>query len=222
MIASLPFLQEAFDRFNRLCFDGGLPAVPIRLSKARSYVGVCACRKQRRWTGKTLYSDFQLRFSTRWDLPAEELEDTVIHEMIHYSIWLRGIRDTSAHGKVFREMMSGINETYGRNVRISHRTTPEEREKAADRSRRPHAVALVFFKDGRCGLKLLPRKAPVIARYHRGVLLSGRVERIEYYLSEDPWFNRFPTSGALNVIWRSEEEVRSHLADARRLEDGGL
>ena len=217
MIVTLPFLQDAFDRFNRLCFAGNLPSVPISLGKARTYVGICTCRRQRKWNGKMSYSDFRLRFSTRWDLPVAELEDTVIHEMIHYSIWLEGLKDTSAHGKIFRERMADINARFGRHITVSHRTTPEEREKAADNSRRPHVVALVFFRDGRTGLKLLPRKSESVRRYHRNVLLSGRVERIEYYLSEDPWFNRFPTSGALNVIWRSEAEVRSHLGDAAQL-----
>ena len=216
MIPTVDFLQEAFDRFNLLCFQGKLPPVPIQLSKARTYVGVCACRKQRKWPGKTVYSDFRLRFSTRWDLPEPELEDTVIHEMIHYWIWLSGIKDTSAHGKVFRSMMADINARFGRHITVSHRTTREEREKMVDTRRKPHVVALVFFKDGRTGLKLLPRKADAIARYRRGVLLSGRVSRIELYLSEDPWFNRFPTSSALNVIWCNEAEVREHLGDAER------
>lgn len=214
MIPTIDFLHGAFDRFNALCFGGSLPAIPIQLGRSRSCVGVCACKKQRRWNGKMVYSDFRLRFSTCFDLPKEEVEDTVIHEMIHYYIWFNGIKDTSAHGKVFRQMMADINARFGRHITVSHRTTREEREKLLDTAPKPHIVALVFFKDGRTGLKLLPRRADAIARYRRGVLLSGRVARLEFYFSPDPWFNRFPTSSALNVIFRPEAEVWEHLANA--------
>ena len=217
MVPTVEFLQEAFDRFNALCFEGRLPAVPVQLGRAKGVIGACVCQKRRRWNGKMEYSDFRLRFSSRWDLPAEEWEDTVIHEMIHYHIWINGIRDTSAHGKVFQQMMADINEKYDRHITVSRRCTKEEREKAIDTTRKPHIVALVFFKDGRTGLKLLPRRADAISRYRRGLLLSGRISRIEFYLSDDPWFNRFPTSSALNVIWCKELEVREHLADVHSL-----
>lgn len=213
MIPTLPFLQEAFDRFNRLCFQGSLPPVSIELGHSRSTVGVCICRKQRRWNGKMVCDQFRLRFSTRWDLPEAEWEDTVIHEMIHYAIGLSGKKDTSAHGKLFRAWMQEINTSYGRHITISRRCTLEEREAAIDTRRRPHIVALVHFKDGRTGLKLLPRKAESIARYRLGLMRSGQIASIELFISDDPWFNRFPTSSALNVIFRDETEVRAHLPD---------
>ena len=57
------------------------------------------------------------------------LEDTIIHEMIHYHILSNQLQDTSAHGKLFRKMMDDINARFGRNVTISHKPTEEEREK---------------------------------------------------------------------------------------------
>lgn len=204
MIPTLPFLRETFDRFNLLCFQGSLPSVTLQLGRSRRTIGLFSCRNRTPL----------LRFSTQWDLPVEVWEDTVIHEMIHLAIWHSGKRDSSAHGRLFRQWMADINATHGRHITISHRCTPEEREAMVDTRRRLHVVALVFFKDGRTGLKLLPQKAESIARYHRGLKLSGRVTRIEFFLSLDPWFNRFPTSSALNVIFRDEAEVRSHLTDA--------
>lgn len=121
MIFTLPFAKACFDRFNREFFNGELPEIPIRLGRAKRSLGTCSCRIRRRWWHIVRY-DFRLRFSTSFDLPEAELEDTVLHEMIHYWIWLNDIRDTSAHGKIFRQQMARVNAA-GRHVTISHRTT---------------------------------------------------------------------------------------------------
>ncbi|MBO4476594.1 MAG: SprT-like domain-containing protein [Bacteroidales bacterium] len=212
MIPAVPYIESRFDEFNALMFGGSLPKVPIVLGRAASYVGQCTFKTRRRLLRKREYYDFKLRFSTRFDLPEPELEDTVIHEMIHYYIKLNGISDTSAHGKVFRQMMNDINSKFGRHITISHRSTQEQREALIDKRPRVHVVAIVSFRDGRQGLKLLPRIAQRITAYHRVVGGNPGVAGIEYYIEDDPWFNRFPTSSAYNVFFPSMEEVREHIS----------
>ena len=41
--------------------------------------------------------------------PSRDLQDTLLHEMIHAWMFLRGIRDRSDHGPVFQAKMSEIN-----------------------------------------------------------------------------------------------------------------
>jgi len=119
VIADVQYLKSKFDEFNRLFFDGKLPEIPVGLSRARSYLGICACKRRWAWFGRREYYDFRIRISTRYELTAEEIEDTLIHEMIHYHIWLNRIKDTSAHGEVFRGIMDRINTGYGRHVTVS-------------------------------------------------------------------------------------------------------
>lgn len=211
MRPTVPYLREKFDLFNRQLFEGKLPEIPIQLSKAASYVGMCTYKSRRRPFRGLEYYDFKLRISTRLDLPEAEVEDTIIHEMIHYYIRYNRIQDTSAHGKEFRRIMGEINEKYGRHITISHRSTKEQREEALDKRPRWRVIAIVSFKDGREGLKLLPRVEQRITAYHRAVLGSGQVEHIIYFVENDPWFNRYPTSSAFNVIFAPMDEVRQHL-----------
>ncbi len=206
------YIEARFDEFNRLIFDGKLPKIPVSLSNAASYVGLCTYKTRRRLFGKPEYYDFRLRISTRLDLPEAEVEDTVIHEMIHYYIKLNGIRDTSAHGKVFRQMMNDINGRFGRHITVSHRSTREQREAALDKRPRWRVVAIVSFRDGRRGLKLLPHKQASVSAYHRAVSSNPKVSGIEYYLENDPWFNRYPTSSAFNVLFVPMDEVLSHIS----------
>ena len=56
--------------------------------------------------GGTKYYDFKLRINKRIDLPEQEIEDIIIHEMIHYHIAYNGIKDTSTHGRVFMNKIS--------------------------------------------------------------------------------------------------------------------
>ena len=211
MRPTVPYIQARFDEFNRTLFDGSLPAIPLELSRAASYVGVCTYKSRRKPFGRVEHYDFKIRISTRFDLPEEEVDDTIIHEMIHYYIWLNRIKDTSTHGKVFREMMEKINREHGRHVTVTHHSTKEQREAAIDRRPKPHIVAIVTFRDGRQGVKLLPRIAQRISRYHAALMRSGKVAGIEYFLETDPWFNRYPTSSAFNVVFAPMDEVRAHI-----------
>ncbi len=211
MRPTIPYIKSKFDEYNRKFFGGKLRRIPVELSNAFSYMGVCVYKSRRLPDGSVENYDFRLRISTRMDLPEKEVEDTIIHEMIHYYIWSNQIRDTSTHGKVFRQIMDNINERYGRHITIAHRSTKEEREAAIDKRPRWHVVAIVTFTDGKQGLKLLPRIGQRIVDYHKAVMGSSKVSGIEYYMELDPWFNRYPTSSAFNVIFAPMEVVRAHI-----------
>ena len=166
MKATIPYVEKKFEEFNRLMFDGRLPMLPIELSDAKTFLGVCVYKKRRTLLGKTVCYDFKLRINTRIDLDEAEVEDIIIHEMIHYNIGYHRIVDTSAHGRVFRQMMKGINERFGRHIRVSHKPTAEQKEQLYGDKRRWHMVAFVVFKDGRTGIKVLPRIAEKVVNYY--------------------------------------------------------
>lgn len=115
------YAEEQYAKFNALCFGGSLPDIPIVITKARSYLGKVTFKRSYRFFCKTEYSDFKMRLSTYYDLPEEELQDILIHEMIHFCILSRNIKDTSAHGREFRRMMKTINSVYGRHISISYK-----------------------------------------------------------------------------------------------------
>ena len=121
MIATLPFLQSRFETFNDAYFEGQLPPVPLKLGRAVRSLGACTYKKRRRLFRGVEYYDFRIRISTRFDLPEDELEDILLHEMIHYEILVNQRKDTSAHGRLFRARMKEINERYGRHIAVSYR-----------------------------------------------------------------------------------------------------
>ena len=222
MRASIPYIEQKFKEYNQLIFGNHLPDIPIRLSRATTFVGKYQHRTRRTPLGRIEPYDFYLRFSVLFDLTPEELDDVIIHEMIHLHIAFHRLHDTSSHGPLFRRMMDNINRTHGRHITISNRLTP--RQSAAVHSQRItlHVIAVVRFTNGRPGIKVLPRIRQRIRRYCHLMLAQPTIASIDLFVSTDPFFNRYPNSAALAVYRISEEDLQAHQSELQpfRLEQG--
>lgn len=214
---TIPYVEQKFEEFNQLMFAGELPKLPIELSDAKTFLGMCVYKRRRTLWGRTEYYGFKLRINTRIDLPEAEVEDIIIHEMIHYYIGYNKIVDTSAHGQVFRQMMNTINERYGRHIRISHKPNKEQKEQLYGTKQRWRVVAYVTFKDGQTGVKVLPRIKDKIANYYCVVSRESRVESVKLYMTNNPYFNRYPNSSALRVHYIDKAEAEKQLEGAERI-----
>jgi hypothetical protein len=213
MMLTLEFLNQKFDELNELCFGGALPKVSIRLSKARTYLGQLGFKRKRPLFGKTQYYDFVLRISTRLEQTEEEIIDTLLHEMIHLYIASHQLKDSSSHGPVFRQMMNDLNQRFGRHITISHRKTKDELNQ--DTQRRQHLVCVSTLASGERGI--------TIAAKSRLLLLWDQIPRIPeivsqtWYVSYDPYFNRFPRALTPKVYRISASDLDLHLKAARPL-----
>ena len=210
---TLEFLNQKFDELNELCFGGALPKVSIRLSKARTYLGQLGFKRKRPLFGKTQYYDFVLRISTRLEQTEDEVIDTLLHEMIHLYIASHQLKDSSLHGKIFRQMMNDLNQRFGRHITISHRKTKDELNQ--DTQRRQHLVCVSTLASGERGI--------TIAAKSRLFLLWDQIPTIPeivsqtWYVSYDPYFNRFPRALTPKVYCISPSDLDLHLKAARPL-----
>ena len=212
---TLPFIRDSFQRFNKLVFEGKLPTPCFMLSRARTFVGKFEARGKRDWMGRTHWN-YVLRFSTAFDLPQEELEDTILHEMIHFSLRVSDRRDATPHGPNFRAMMDTINARFNRHITISHRS--DGSSSLSSRRLSWHIVGVVSFRDGRKGIKVLPRIEQRVLEWNRRVLTSSTVTSTKYYLALHELFQRYPNSTAMKVGIVDEAELNEALKDAIELE----
>ena len=106
MRPTLQYIEDKFDYYNHLCFDGLLPRPVFKLTQRPTKVG-CTNIKLVQINGKYV-KQVTLEFSIRYDLPESEYIDTIVHEMIHYYISINNMNDDSPHGTVFRSMMNDI------------------------------------------------------------------------------------------------------------------
>lgn len=205
------FLEKRFGDFNQTFFGGTLPPIPILLSDVKSYAGMYVHRR------RTSCMTRQIKINVRMDLPREVYEDTLLHEMIHYAIDLSGKRDDAPHGTLFRQMMQMINKEGGRHISISHHL-PRGTTDHIDRRPRWHIVAVLTTAQGPM-VKVLPRIAQRIRRYHDAVIESPEISEIRFFSTRNPYFNRFPVSGAFTAYVVDEEELMCELSDAAPLPD---
>ena len=217
MIASIDYVRQKFDYFNELCFQGRLSPLPFRMTSARTFLGLLRYRRSLCGRDKWHYSDFVFVISNKQDYPEAEIEDTILHEMIHYYILSNQIQDTAPHGRVFRQMMDDINRRFHRNITVSHKRTKEEQDN--DTEVRQHLVCVISLKSGKTGIAIAA-KTRLFQLWER-LPLAPEVEACKWYLSKDPYFNRFPRSVSLKVYHVSPQELEPHLAGALRLERKG-
>lgn len=151
------------------------------------------------------------------DLPCEVYEDTLLHEMIHYAIDLSGRRDDAPHGTLFMQMMERINMEGGRHISVSHHLSRGTTDHI-DRRPRWHIVAvLTTAKDPM--VKVLPRIAQRIRRYYDAVIESPEISEIRLFSTRNPYFNRFPVSGAFTAHLIDSDELERELSDATPIPD---
>jgi hypothetical protein len=115
-------LREWFGQFNALYFGNELPEPRFIVNKARHLLGQFSCKKVRQglFRGyKTI--GYTIKVSEYYDLSAHEYQSTLLHEMIHFYITYARARDTSAHGKIFRQWMQRLNKD-GWDITISSKT----------------------------------------------------------------------------------------------------
>ena len=214
MIASETFVRKTFARFNKLCFEGTLPAIPIVLTKAGTFLGKMMFKTRRDFFGLvTSRCDFRLKISTGFDLPEEELEDVVIHEMIHYYIAYRNLRDTSVHGETFRRIMETINQKYDRHITIRHHGEPQQNlVRNGSAMYRKHYLCVSTFPDGNKGITVCATTK--IFELYRLLPKYYGISKMEWYGSTDPFFNRFPRSNTPKIYKITAEELDEHLRES--------
>jgi len=203
LIPTVDYIRTRFDAYNAQFFGGQLPPLPIRLSHAKGFLGkVCFTRRRQGLFGKYRNTDFVLRINVRIDLPQEVVDDTILHEMIHYYIAVNQWTDSSTHGQLFRREMTRINSEGNRHISISHRLNDAERHQAVVHKGR--VVAVVRFEDGKTGVKVVPKQIRHILAWDRQARRHFPIQSIDWYYTDDEHFSKYPSSMALRIYLENE------------------
>lgn len=182
------FITNCFERYNALIFESSLPPIRIVLRNAGSSVGKFTFPRNYPPGSEQARRICKLTFSVNFNLSQKEWEDTVIHEMIHYAIWQRGLRDTAAHGRIFRTMMQDINKHYGRGITIRHHSRPGA--EVTDRRIRKHYICLSRWNDGRTLITVTSQSAQ--ADISDRIKSDTRILSARWFVSNACYFNKFP------------------------------
>ena len=156
-------------------------------------------------SGRMTYYDYCISVSSYYQLTLEEIDDVLIHEMIHYTIAYTGLKDTSPHGIVFRGMMDKINRTFDRHITISMRTRNLQPRIA--QQTKNFLILAIEMKDGKYFLSSVnpsfARKLSLsLARMHE-------IAHYAWYQSQDEYFHSMPRVRSLRGRQVSEEVYKT-------------
>lgn len=196
MTITTEHLRATYARLNDLMFAGQLPQVELRISSARTFLGNCRCTTSRLPDGRIVRTGIIMQISRSFDLSEAEIDSVVAHEMLHVFIMANNLPDTGPHGEIFRALMHNMNREYGLNITVRGNVPPERKTPADEK---PRIVARLKMADGSTSLKVLPRVAATIRKFRHDVLRTGQVKKCELFVSVNPLFGRFPSSGSLRV-----------------------
>ena len=219
MIPTEEYVERKFREFNSRMFGGRLPILPIVLSNAKSYLGQCVAKVEVQPDGLRRYYDYVLKISTAMDCEEEIVEDVIIHEMIHYFIFYNNLHDSGPHGSIFKSIMQSINANYGRSVRVSHSIVPGDGVVPARGISAVRVVAVIYFKDGKVGVKALPKVEEKIYGFCSKLKRVREVNSFTLFLTDEPFFSRFPVSVALRVSFVDKAVLEQNLSGAKELKN---
>ncbi|MBR4625546.1 MAG: SprT-like domain-containing protein [Alphaproteobacteria bacterium] len=112
MVASIEFMEKYFPIYNKEYFDNSLPKPNFALIQSKTHLGqFVACRRYDMFG--IPFGKSTINMSTFFQREEKDLQETLIHEMIHYYIHFNNIVDTSSHGHVWKSMADEINKKGG-------------------------------------------------------------------------------------------------------------
>lgn len=207
------YIEQCFREINEQCFDGELPMIEICINASSRKLGCLSYVRKRRLFRSSENTDFKMTISSRYDFTDEQFRDTICHEMIHYYIAWRQIKDTAPHGEIFRSMMARINKEFGYHITISQKLTEEELD-SAPRSK-SYLIGISTFSNGKYGVTIAAKTR--IFKLWDSMNLIPNLTDTQWYLSRDPYWDRYRSSLTPKAYLIDPSEIDAHLKDAKRL-----
>ncbi len=181
------------------------PVMFIVRKRSKSYDGLF-CRK---WVKKGEREELQdsiIMYQQYPDLSQQEIDDTLVHEMIHQYIYQNNIIDSSTHGKVFLNFMRRINDSFPNELNLRVSGGIKEWSGEGDTL---HKLIIVHHDSGLCHCcKVNPNKSDVFMRLIGEHKNDWKVRSYELCESKDRYFDSFTAcTHRLHGVRMTEKEL---------------
>ena len=183
------WMKTNFMRFNTQYFDGVLPLPRLRAGRSRTQLGTMSCKRKTSW-GRTKLYDFTISLSNYYDQTEHQSQSVLLHEMIHLSIAVSGVKDTSPHGVVFRGLMQRLNRD-GWDIQIMTKT--RDYTKAYTGSATVIAQYIVLALEMNDGKRFLSSVNPKFVRdINQQLRTIPQISHYAWFTTSDRWFETMP------------------------------
>lgn len=183
------WMKINFMRFNTQYFDGVLPLPRLRAGRSRTQLGTMSCKRKTSW-GRTKLYDFTISLSNYYDQTEHQFQSVLLHEMIHLSIAVSGVKDTSPHGVVFRGLMQRLNHD-GWDIQIMTKT--RNYTKAYTGTATVIAQYIVLALEMNDGKRFLSSVNPKFVRdINQQLRTIPQISHYAWFTTSDRWFETMP------------------------------
>lgn len=183
------WMKNNFMRFNTQYFDGVLPLPRLRAGRSRTQLGTMSCKRKTSW-GRTKLYDFTISLSNYYDQTEHQFQSVLLHEMIHLSIAVSGVKDTSPHGVVFRGLMQRLNRD-GWDIQIMTKT--RDYTKAYTGTATVIAQYIVLALEMNDGKRFLSSVNPKFVRdINQQLRTIPQISHYAWFTTSDRWFEAMP------------------------------
>ena len=183
------WMKTNFMRFNTQYFDGVLPLPRLRAGRSRTQLGTMSCKRKTSW-GRTKLYDFTISLSNYYDQTEHQFQSVLLHEMIHLSIAVSGVKDTSPHGVVFRGLMQRLNRD-GWDIQIMTKT--RDYTKAYTGTATVIAQYIVLALEMNDGKRFLSSVNPKFVRdINQQLRTIPQISHYAWFTTSDRWFEAMP------------------------------
>lgn len=181
---------------------------PVRFivrNRSKTYDGLF-CRKRVIMDSREEWEDHIIIYQQYADISAREIDDTLVHEMVHQYIYQNNIKDSSTHGRVFREFMHRINESFKNELKLMVSGGIKERRGPGDTL---HRLILVYIETSVClCCKVNPNKTETFLKLLRQHKDKWKIRKHMLCESNDMYFDSFTScTHRLHGVRMSQDEL---------------
>lgn len=211
MIPNLVFLHTKFDELNHQCFNEVLPHPEIRLNTRWHMLGRMYVRKRKQQNGQPSGKQMWIEISTRRDLAEAKVVDILLHEMIHYYIEFKEIKDNKMHGDFFCKMMNDLNDRFGYHVSVLY----HEEDDVLVHTVMHYRFICVVRKSDSCYVMVVAKNK--VNQFVRALSTDEYKGAVEWYISDRAIFRIYPIAVRIRLNAISEDKLQFYLTGAHRL-----
>ncbi len=139
--------------------------------------------------GRVAIDDAIIIYRNSPDRSAAEIDNVLVHEMIHQYIYQAHLTDTSSHGRIFRSMMAGINKAFAGQLNITISTKADM--SAHGPGRQTHLLVVLHSVEWVYCCAICRSSVRQIAQYLKRYRTAMKISAVEWYVSNDVHFDSF-------------------------------
>lgn len=197
MELTVEYLRQRHSYWIERLADSGIweadkfrPVEIIVRNRCASYEGLF----QRKWVKVNVRRRLRDRiivYRQADDMSVKEIDDTLVHEMVHQYIFQNNLPDTSTHGETFKDFMRRINAAFPDELNI---TVTGEAKIHKGAGTKIHKLILLWMNDGGCYCcKITPSKVPLFVKLIEKNKLAWKLKGYLLCESNDKYFDTVTT-----------------------------